>query len=108
MSAQQTKHITRKDTKARKRARSSLSPGRSQELRTTQTKRRKALRHPDTLQGAISQFNIHKSACPEYVCTVCHRLMYKQSVIEFVPSKYNVSATFLAECTTGLISANNK
>ena len=41
------------------------------------------------IDNAISLFTSKVQCGPEYVCTVCQRMLYKSSVIVFNESKYN-------------------
>ena len=41
------------------------------------------------IDNTITLFTSKVQCCPEYVCTVCQRMLYKSSVIVFNESKYN-------------------
>ena len=62
--------------------------------------RKKQARHPSTIEKIVSTFLIHKNEAPVYVCTSCHRQMYRQSVFSFRQSSYKASINFLEKCTT--------
>ena len=40
------------------------------------------------LDPVIEEFQAKVKVGPEYVCTSCHRMMYKRSVVIFKPTKY--------------------
>jgi hypothetical protein len=41
-----------------------------------------------SLESAITKFHAKIKCGPDYVCTVCHRIMYKQNVIKCNKTKY--------------------
>ena len=40
------------------------------------------------IEDALHNFNAAVKEGPDYVCTCCHRLMYRKTVIQFRPAKY--------------------
>ena len=44
---------------------------------------------------------------PEYVCTSCHRMMYKHSVVTFRPPKYTKASPELLELMSQLAHVTN-
>ena len=40
------------------------------------------------VEDALQSFNAAVKEGPDYVCTCCHRLMYRKTVIQFRPAKY--------------------
>ena len=51
-------------------------------------------RTPDTsIEKAISNFHSQSKFGPEFICTCCHRMMYKQSVVCCNPTKYSKTST---------------
>ena len=71
-----------------------------QTLQVNDNIRKKQARHPSTIDKIVSTFLIHKNEAPVYVCTSCHRQMYRQSVFSFRQSSYKASINFLEKCTT--------
>ena len=51
-----------------------------------------------TLQSAIDSFCAIVRKGPEFVCTICHRLMYKNSVQLFNIAKYDASLLSIVFC----------
>jgi len=45
---------------------------------------------PVSIEMATNNFRISAKEMPEFVCTCCHRLLFKQSVVEFKQEKYNL------------------
>ena len=42
-----------------------------------------------SIQNVSQMFTSAIKECPDYVCTCCHRLMYRKTVVEFYASKYS-------------------
>ena len=72
---------------ARKRARESKheTVSRKTKNRCSMANARSKVRPVITV---IEEFQTKVKVCPEYVCTSCHRMMYKHSVVTFKPTKY--------------------
>jgi len=65
------------------------------------------LRHPNTIDKGKRQFLKEIQKSPEYACTVCHRTMYKENVIQFRVGSFRNTA--LAEsCRTHLKTVSDK
>ena len=91
--ADETEHdtCTRRDTNKQNMARK-----RADETEHETDKRRAKNRHLmansraecKPIDVVIHQFQTKVKLGPEYVCTCCHRMMYKQNVVPFKPTKY--------------------
>ena len=46
-----------------------------------------------SIEEAITNFQSLTKLGPEFVCTCCHRMMYKQSVVRYNPSKYTKTSS---------------
>ena len=51
------------------------------------------------IDDAIARFQLQTKMGPDYVCTVCHRMMYKQNVIPCSTTKYTKASDELLEQT---------
>ncbi len=51
-----------------------------------------------TIQEAAENFHRKCSELPEYICTCCHRLLWKQSVLPFRIEKYDTSNDVITRC----------
>ena len=60
----------------------------SLEEKTDEVKARKQKRVSGFIEDALHRFNAAVKEGPDYVCTCCHRLMYRKTVIQFRPAKY--------------------
>ena len=59
-------------------------------------------------EKAISNFHSLTKFGPEFVCTCCHRMMYKQSVVHYKRSKYTkTSSTVLDQVFSDLYISND-
>jgi hypothetical protein len=62
-----------------------------QQLQQTEAKRQHRSRKasvPQSVQDASHSFLLAVREGPDYICTCCHRLMYRKTVVEFKSSKY--------------------
>ena len=50
-----------------------------------------------SIEDAIATFLLKAKMGPDYVCTCCHRMMYKQNVVVCNKSKYSKASNELLE-----------
>ena len=88
--------ISKKKKKKRKRARET-----EQETAERKTKNRclmstvRASAKP--IDAIIEEFIAKVKIGPDYVCTSCHRMLYKHTVVQFKPSKYTKASSELLD-----------
>ena len=59
------------------------------------------------IDEVIEEFLAKVRVGPEYVCTSCHRMMYKHSVVTFRPPKYTKASLALLELMSQLAHVTN-
>ncbi|KAK3094305.1 hypothetical protein FSP39_000082 [Pinctada imbricata] len=62
-------------------------------------RRKNMSRKPESIENARKLFIRELLKCPEYVCTVCHRLLYKESVVRLKPETFK-DRELLQSCRT--------
>ena len=60
----------------------------SLEEKADEAKATKQKRVSGGIEDALHRFNAAVKEGPDYVCTCCHRLMYRKTVVQFRPAKY--------------------
>ena len=64
------------------------SEGDEHRVQETEPRKQRRIYGTDTVQGASYKFVESCKCGPDYVCLSCHRLMYRQTVVHFVSTKY--------------------
>lgn len=74
------------------------------------TSRRKLAVSPHVNLSAkvIDKFQADIRTSPSYVCTVCHRMLYKKGVVSLTPKKLDKIPDTLRECITNEVSCKGK
>ncbi len=86
-----------------KSRRDDMSPDKKEQTlhqhRTRQaTKRKSEKMEGISIEQAGENFRKTLTDLPEYVCTCCHRLLWRRSVIKFDRSKYDITSEVIQKC----------
>ena len=108
MPKKQREEVSQKQRKQKALKRRTGSVHQKQISRQKDQGRKHQKRHPSEVAATIKLFWQNIGTAPIFICTCCHRQMYKESCFEFQRKNYKASDTFLKNSTTGLKSARNK
>jgi hypothetical protein len=94
------------DKKRRRLQRSQQSSSEKEKNQRVDRIRKNSSRKPNSIENATKLFMKKLLSCPEYTCTVCHRQLYKESVVSLKSAAFK-DQELLQSCRTYVTGPNN-
>ena len=101
--------IRERETADRRKNRELLPQKKKRDKQVKDQQRKHASRHSADIQEVMNKFLGHIKDFPEYICTSCHRMLYKKSVTQVHTKLFvGVNAEMTEACCTGKTSPDGK